>query len=183
MDISHIKLQKVINGNIFNWLKRELVIYEMKLTKKQEMFVEEYIIDLNATQAAIRAGYSKKTAGQIGEQNLKKLEIQQAINKKLAEKKEKLIMKQDEILERLTQQGRREATDYQVVITEKPVTNEKGDVVAIEKLPEIVEVPTQNKDVIKALETLGKYYVMWTDKQEVTQRNIEINIGDYNDEP
>ncbi|MCI2919078.1 MULTISPECIES: terminase small subunit [Staphylococcus] len=155
----------------------------MKLTKKQEMFVEEYIIDLNATQAAIRAGYSKKTAGQIGEQNLKKLEIQQAINEKLAEKKEKLIMKQDEILERLTQQGRREATDYQVVITEKPVTNEKGDVVAIEKLPEIVEVPTQNKDVIKALETLGKYYVMWTDKQEVTQRNIEINIGDYNDEP
>lgn len=158
------------------------MIYEMKLTKKQEMFVEEYIIDLNATQAAIRAGYSKKTAGQIGEQNLKKLEIQQAINEKLAEKKEKLIMKQDEILERLTQQGRREATDYQVVITEKPVTNEKGDVVAIEKLPEIVEVPTQNKDVIKALETLGKYYVMWTDKQEVTQRNIEINIGDYNDE-
>ncbi|MCG1271884.1 terminase small subunit [Staphylococcus epidermidis] len=154
----------------------------MKLTKKQEMFVEEYIIDLNATQAAIRAGYSKKTAGQIGEQNLKKLEIQQAINEKLAEKKEKLIMKQDEILERLTQQGRREATDYQVVITEKPVTNEKGDVVAIEKLPEIVEVPTQNKDVIKALETLGKYYVMWTDKQEVTQRNIEINIGDYDDE-
>ncbi|MBC3105685.1 terminase small subunit [Staphylococcus haemolyticus] len=153
----------------------------MKLTKKQEMFVEEYIIDLNATQAAIRAGYSKKTAGQIGEQNLKKLEIQQAINEKLAEKKEKLIMKQDEILERLTQQGRREATDYQVVITEKPVTNEKGDVVAIEKLPEIVEVPTQNKDVIKALETLGKYYVMWTDKQEVTQRNIEINIGDYNE--
>lgn len=147
------------------------------------MFVEEYIIDLNATQAAIRAGYSKKTAGQIGEQNLKKLEIQQAINERLAEKKEKLIMKQDEILERLTQQGRREATDYQVVITEKPVTNEKGDVVAIEKLPEIVEVPTQNKDVIKALETLGKYYVMWTDKQEVTQRNIEINIGDYNDEP
>ena len=159
------------------------MIHEMKLTKKQEMFVEEYIIDLNATQAAIRAGYSKKTAGQIGEQNLKKLEIQQAINERLAEKKEKLIMKQDEILERLTQQGRREATDYQVVITEKPVTNEKGDVVAIEKLPEIVEVPTQNKDVIKALETLGKYYVMWTDKQEVTQRNIEINIGDYNDEP
>ena len=116
-------------------------------------------------------------------ENLKKLEIQQVINEKLAEKKEKLIMKQDEILERLTQQGRREATDYQVVITEKPVTNEKGDVVAIEKLPEIVEVPTQNKDVIKALETLGKYYVMWTDKQEVTQRNIEINIGEYNDEP
>lgn len=153
----------------------------MKLTKKQQMFVDEYIIDLNGTQAAIRAGYSKKSARQAGTENLSKPSIREAIDERLAEKKEKLVMKQDEILERLTQQGRREATDYQVVITEKPVTNEKGDVVAIEKLPEIVEVPTQNKDVIKALETLGKYYVMWTDKQEVTQRNIEINIGDYNE--
>ena len=98
------------------------------------MFVEEYIVDLNATQAAIRAGYSKKTARQIGEQNLSKLDIRKAIDERLAEKKEKLIMKQDEILERLTQQGRRESTDYQVVITEKPVKNEKGYVVAFEKL-------------------------------------------------
>lgn len=50
-----------------------------KLTPKQEMFCKEYIIDLNATQAAIRSGYSDKTAGQIGEQNLKKLEIQERI--------------------------------------------------------------------------------------------------------
>ena len=159
------------------------MIYEMKLTKKQEMFVEEYIIDLNATQAAIRAGYSKKTAGQIGEQNLKKLEIQQAINEKLAEKKEKLIMKQDEILERLTQQGRRESTDYQVAIVEEMLFDENDKPMGVIKKAKVVETPTQNKDVIKALETLGKYYVMWTDKQEVTQRNIEINIGDYNDEP
>ena len=159
------------------------MIYEMKLTKKQEMFVEEYIIDLNATQAAIRAGYSKKTAGQIGEQNLKKLEIQQAINEKLAEKKEKLIMKQDEILERLTQQGRRESTDYQVAIVEEMLFDENDKPMGVIKKAKVVETPTQNKDVIKALETLGKYYVMWTDKQEVTQKNIEINIGDYNDEP
>ena len=147
------------------------------------MFVEEYIIDLNATQAAIRAGYSKKTAGQIGEQNLKKLEIQQAINEKLAEKKEKLIMKQDEILERLTQQGRRESTDYQVAIVEEMLFDENDKPMGVIKKAKVVETPTQNKDVIKALETLGKYYVMWTDKQEVTQKNIEINIGDYNDEP
>lgn len=159
------------------------MIYEMKLTKKQEMFVEEYIIDLNATQAAIRAGYSKKTAGQIGEQNLKKLEIQQAINEKLAEKKERLIMKQDEILERLTQQGRRESTDYQVAIVEEMLFDENDKPMGVIKKAKVVETPTQNKDVIKALETLGKYYVMWTDKQEVTQRNIEINIGEYNDEP
>ncbi|HEN6657431.1 TPA: terminase small subunit, partial [Streptococcus agalactiae] len=50
-----------------------------KLTLKQQKFIDEYIICGNATDAAIKAGYSKKTAGQIGEQNLKKLEIKQAI--------------------------------------------------------------------------------------------------------
>lgn len=52
-----------------------------KLTDKQERFVEEYLVDLNATQAAIRAGYSQKTAGQIGFDNLKKPEIAEAIQK------------------------------------------------------------------------------------------------------
>ena len=50
-----------------------------KLTPKQQRFVEEYLIDLNATQAAIRAGYSNKTAGQVGYENLRKPEIQQAV--------------------------------------------------------------------------------------------------------
>ena len=50
-----------------------------KLTAKQQRFIEEYLIDLNATQAAIRAGYSGKTAGQIGGENLNKPEIQAAI--------------------------------------------------------------------------------------------------------
>ena len=51
------------------------------MTPKQERFVQEYLIDLNATQAAIRAGYSKKTAAEIGRQNLIKLDIQHAISK------------------------------------------------------------------------------------------------------
>lgn len=51
----------------------------MPLTPKQERFVAEYLIDLNATQAAIRAGYSKKTAGSIGDENLKKPEIAAAV--------------------------------------------------------------------------------------------------------
>ena len=45
-------------------------------THKQQCFVEEYLVDLNATQAAIRSGYSEKMAGQIGEQNLKKIVLQ-----------------------------------------------------------------------------------------------------------
>ncbi|MGQ5719895.1 terminase small subunit [Pseudochrobactrum asaccharolyticum] len=51
----------------------------MTLTPKQERFVSEYLIDLNATQAAIRAGYSERTAGQVGFENLKKPEIEKAI--------------------------------------------------------------------------------------------------------
>ena len=46
------------------------------LTPKQQRFVEEYLIDLNATQSAIRAGYSEKTAYSVGHENLKKPEIQ-----------------------------------------------------------------------------------------------------------
>ena len=63
----------------------------MTLTAKQERFVSEYLIDLNATQAAIRAGYSEKTAGQVGFENLKKPEIEKAISdarSRVAEKAE-----------------------------------------------------------------------------------------------
>lgn len=58
----------------------------MKLTAKQELFITEYMKDLNATQAAIRAGYSEKTANEIGNQNLAKLSIKNEIDKRLAER-------------------------------------------------------------------------------------------------
>lgn len=139
----------------------------MKLTPKQKAFVDEYLIDLNATQAAIRAGYSKKTARSQGQRLLTNVDIQQAIEKRMDEKKEDLIMKQDEILIRLTEQARREAVDYQVVFTERPSFDDNGDFLGIEKKPEIVKVPTQNKDAIKALELLGKRYGTWTDNVNV----------------
>ena len=70
------------------------------LTDKQARFVDEYLVDLNATQAAIRAGYSAKTAGQIGEQNLKKLEIQKAIRERQEELKMKTEITQEWVVER-----------------------------------------------------------------------------------
>lgn len=139
----------------------------VNLTDKQEMFIEEYLVDLNATQAAIRAGYSKKTARQTGADNLSKPYISEEIQRRIDEKKEKLIMKQDEILETLTRQGRREEPDYVVVLTEKPSYDENGNFIGIEKKPEIVQVPTKNNDSIKAAELLGKYYKLWTEKTEV----------------
>ena len=53
------------------------------MTKKQKLFVEEYLIDLNATQAAIRAGYSSETAGSIENEHLKKPEIRARIDRSL----------------------------------------------------------------------------------------------------
>ncbi|MFQ9316798.1 terminase small subunit [Dysgonomonas mossii] len=68
------------------------------LTDKQEMFCKEYIIDFNATQAAIRSGYSDKTSGQIGEQNLKKLEIQNRIKELIEERNNRVQVDADYVL-------------------------------------------------------------------------------------
>lgn len=72
-----------------------------KLRGKQATFVEEYLKDLNATQAAIRAGYSAKTAGQIGDENLKKPKIAAAIEKAKAERSERTKIDADWLLTRL----------------------------------------------------------------------------------
>lgn len=69
-----------------------------KLTAKQERFVEEYLVDLNATQAAIRAGYSEKTAGSISFENLQKPEIQDAIDEKRRQLSEKTGINQSRVL-------------------------------------------------------------------------------------
>ncbi|MGJ0508913.1 MAG: terminase small subunit [Methylocystis sp.] len=75
----------------------------MPLTPKQQRFVEEYLVDLNATQAAIRSGYSKKTAGQIGDENLKKPEIAAAIEARRSALSEKTEITQEKVLERFWQ--------------------------------------------------------------------------------
>jgi phage terminase small subunit len=69
-----------------------------ELNARQQCFVKEYLIDLNATQAAIRAGYSEHTAGQIGEQNLKKLGIKRAIESALSERATKTERKAADVL-------------------------------------------------------------------------------------
>ena len=66
------------------------------MTPKQERFVAEYLLDMNATAAAIRAGYSRKSASAIGNENLKKPEISEAIKKALEEKHSALIAERRE---------------------------------------------------------------------------------------
>ena len=87
-----------------------------KLTAKQQRFCDEYLIDLNATQAAIRAGYSKKTANRIGTENLSKLVIREYIENRMAEKEAALIANQDEVLKYLTSVLRGQSKSTEIVI-------------------------------------------------------------------
>ena len=72
-----------------------------KLTEKQKRFVEEYLIDLNATQAAIRAGYSPNTAKDIGCENLAKPNIRACIDKEIAERSKRTGINQDRVIREL----------------------------------------------------------------------------------
>ncbi len=73
------------------------------LTPKQQRFVEEYLIDLNATQAAIRAGYSEKTAKSIGQENLTKPDIQKAIEEAQNKRQEQTQIDAAYVLKRLVE--------------------------------------------------------------------------------
>ena len=75
------------------------VIAEKKLTPKQKRFVDEYLIDLNATQAAIRAGYSPKTANEQGARLLANVSIAQTIQKAMQDREQRTEITQDRVLQ------------------------------------------------------------------------------------
>lgn len=146
---------------------------EKKLTAKQQRFCDEYLIDLNATQAAIRAGYSKKTAGRIGTENVQKPVIKDYIAKRMAEKESQLIADQDEVLRYLTSVLRGE-TRSSVVVVENI-----GDFSS--KAREMEKAPDE-KERLKAAELLGKRYGLYTDRVE-QEVDMELNITvDYGEE-
>ena len=83
----------------------------MALTKKQKAFIQEYLVDLNATQAAIRAGYSKKTAYSIGQENLSKPEIQQALQEAQKRREKRTEVTQDYVITKLREIAEKDASD------------------------------------------------------------------------
>lgn len=156
------------------------------MTEKQHRFIDEYLIDLNATQAAIRAGYSVKTAKDIGCQNLAKLNIQQAISEKMAERSKRTGVNQDRIVLELAKIAFVNAAD---VIDSDDATIKEGatadDTAAIQsvkvkmipgKKGEGVEREIRLNDKLKALELLGKHLGMWNDKLDVNL-NIPVVIS------
>lgn len=83
----------------------------MALTPKQERFVQEYLVDLNATQAAIRAGYSAKTASRIGTQLLVKTCISEAIQKAMKKREKRTEVTQDYVITKLREIAEKDASD------------------------------------------------------------------------
>lgn len=159
-----------------------------RMTDKQQRFCDEYLIDLNATQAAVRAGYSEKTARVIGQENLTKPAIKEYIEKRMAEKEDALIAKQDEVMKYLTSVMRRELCEHVVVtLVEELSTYEPDGEGKMRKQttktenPEIVEIPARLADANKAAELLGKAYALFTDKMEADvdmELNITVDYGD-----
>lgn len=143
-----------------------------KMTAKQRRFCDEYLIDLNATQAAIRAGYSKKTAYAIGEENLRKPELKKYIEQRMAEKESQLIADQDEVLKYLTSVMRGESS-AEVVVVEN-IGDYMSQARTMKKAPD-------EKERLKAAELLGKRYGLYTDRVE-QEIDMDLNITvDYGD--
>jgi phage terminase small subunit len=139
---------------------------EVKLTAKQSRFIEEYVIDFNATQAAIRAGYSEKTAGQIGEQNLKKLEIADAIKLRMDKLTSKAEITVEKILADLEEL--RDMCMGRVPVTQTVLLRDSEGA----SLPtEVTQRVFESSGAKGALELLGKYKKMFTDKQEITGKD------------
>lgn len=144
----------------------------MKLTEKQKIFCDEYIISLNATQAAIKAGYAEKTAYAIGAENLRKPKIQSYISERMEQKESSLIATQDEVLQYLTSVLRGESQTTDTVLVGM------GD--GYQEVQEVEKKPSE-KDRLKAAELLGKRYGLYTDKISAdVDMSLDISI-DYGD--
>ncbi len=130
------------------------MIREGRLTAKQDRFVEEYLVDLNATQAALRAGYSEKTARSIGAENLSKPDIEKAIADALEARRLRTEITQDRVLEELA-------------------------AIAFAPLPEVREV--KMSDRLVALDKLARHLGMFTERHHHTGE-VTSSVRDLSDE-
>lgn len=164
-----------------------------KLTAKQKKFVQEYLIDLNATQAAIRAGYSQKTASRIGPELLGKTCIVNAMQKAMKSREERTQVTQDRVLREYAKIAFADMKDYVSFRTEKVVIGIDDDGSPITDYRQIIDVKSSDEvdgtviqevsvnakgvftfklhDKKGALDALGRHLGMFKDKLEVPGLN------------
>lgn len=141
----------------------------MALTEKQKAFADEYLIDLNGTQAAIRAGYSKKTANEQASRLLANVNVKEYIQNRMAEKEKALIANQDEVLKYLTSVLRGESSSEIVVV--ESIGDYMSEARKVQKAPD-------EKERLKAAELLGKRYGLYADKLKVDGAIPVVISGD-----
>lgn len=136
------------------------------MTNKQKRFADEYLVDLNATQAAIRAGYSPKTADRIAYENLRKLEVKSYIDEQLERIHNERAADAAEVIEYLTSVMRGESTAAVVVV------EGQGDGYSEART---IRKPPDEKERLKAAELLGKRFGLFADRVEVSTNNGCLN--------
>jgi phage terminase small subunit len=170
----------------------EVVSVAAKLTPKQRLFVKEYLVDLNATQAAIRAGYSAKNAGKIGPELIGKTRIKEAIQVEMDARAKRTEITADRVLKELAKIGFADIKDFLAYRTEKTVIGYDDNGQPIVDYANIVELKNSDDvdgalvsevqvkdgqlkfkmhDKEKALELIGKHLAMFTDKQEISGKD------------
>lgn len=156
-----------------------------KLTEKQKVFCEEYLIDLNATQAAIRAGYSPRTANEQGNRLLANVSVRAYVDKAIAERSKRTGINQDRVMRELARiafVNANNVIDMASATVKEDASEDDTAAIASVKVKttpfedgEGVEREIKLADKIKALELLGKHLGMFKDKIEVSVLDEEKN--------
>lgn len=155
------------------------------MTKKQKAFVEEYLIDLNATQAAIRAGYSPDTAGSIGSENLKKPEIRARIERAMAERSKRTGINQDRVLMELARIGFSKITDAinpeTAEVKDGATEDDLACIQSIKIKPNEFGIEREVKlyDKRAALVDIGRHLGMFKDRVEISGMKEEQTKLDF----
>jgi len=142
------------------------------LKPMQQRFVDEYLVDLNATQSAIRAGYSEKTAYSQGQRLLKNVEIDSLVKQRIGDRVGRTEVDQDYVIKIIVETIER-------CSQAKPVYDRSGELVMVET-PTGDIAPVYKYDsasVLKGAELLGKHLAMFTDKVDHTTNGKEIKSG------
>ena len=161
------------------------------MTEKQKRFCDEYLIDLNATQAAIRAGYSPASANSVGSENLAKPDIRARIDTEIAERSRRTGVNADRVVQELAKIAFVKATDIidpnTATVRDSATDEDKACIASVKfksssgESSDSVEREIRMCDKLKALELLGKHLGMFTDKVNVSGGGVVTIVDDIPD--